>query len=135
LPTPNSIEALSNTLRSCVDAAVKEAVAAHLAPAMAELRRQAADAADSPGDRGPERIVTIPELCRRLDVNRTTILRRERAGKLPRRVTFPDGRLGWSSIEIDKWFAKAAELPRDEMADAERAARLRGTAASVRAAL
>lgn len=65
-----------------------------------------------------ERIVGMRELCERLGVNRTTVLRKERQGKVPRRRQFPDGQMGWLSTEIDAWLKGS---PRTELSPTERA--------------
>lgn len=117
---------VSNPLDEAIRTAVRDALDEHLAPVLAELRSartalpaEAGVIAQQP--RG-ERFVSVTELCDRLGVNRTTIARRERAGKLPRRREFPDGRLGWTASEIEAWFKRATE-PQD---DGERRAGLLG---------
>lgn len=110
-------------LSDAIHAAVQAAVAEHMAPFLKELRKVAFAEAQAPAGKGEERFVSMVELCKRLGVNRSTILRRERVGKLPKRRTFPDGRVGWTASDIDRWFASATEGT-DPERNAELAARI-----------
>jgi len=107
-----------------VDAAVKRAMAEHVVPAIVELKQQA-PVTSQVVDPKAERFVSMAEMCQRLGVNRTTVLRRERSGKIPKRRTFPDGQTGWSSLDVEAWFAGSKTLVRDDAANHERASRLR----------
>ena len=113
-------------LDEVINQAVRDALAEHLSPLLQEVRRCLPPQYSEPTiDRCGERFVSMTELCERMGVNRTTLLRRERVGKVPRRRTFPDGRRGWSSIEIDDWFKRAALVEPDAAANAALAARIR----------
>lgn len=100
----------TDPLADLIEAAVKAAVAEHVVPLVADIIRQVArsDPCALPGKEA-ERFVSMVELAQRLGVNRSTLLRRERAGKLPMRKTFPDGRVGWTASQIDDWFKAATE--------------------------
>lgn len=96
----------TDPLSELIHAAVASAVAEHISPLIAGLASKPAPP-EPPAQIGGERFVSMVELCQRLGVNRSTLLRRERAGKLPTRKTFPDGRVGWTASQIDRWFAQA----------------------------
>lgn len=117
---------------SALDEAVKSAVhdalvehlpqilREHLVPRPPTRLSQSIEPALPPGDR----FVSMAELCKRLGLNRTTVLRRERADKIPRRQTFPDGRSGWTASQIEEWFAAAQEHEPNHQENLARAARL-----------
>lgn len=111
-----------DALTEIIHEAVKQAVAEQIAPLLAELKRLP-PTHEKPQVVPPnaERFVSMTELCQRLGVNRSTVLRRERVGKLPMRKTFPDGRVGWTATVIDEWFSRAVDGT-----DAKRAADLIG---------
>lgn len=48
-----------------------------------------------------ERFYSIKAVAERLDVSRSTVLRWEREGKMPKRRTLPSGRTGWLSSDIE----------------------------------
>ena len=119
---------VSNPLDEAIRTAVRDALAEHLAPVLAELKKAqppaAPEAPQAPSQPRGERFVSMTELCERLGVNRTTILRRERVGKLPKRREFLDGRLGWTASQVDEWFKAAAEPENDAQRRAMLAGRL-----------
>ncbi|OYW54232.1 MAG: hypothetical protein B7Y80_12965 [Hyphomicrobium sp. 32-62-53] len=113
----------SEPLSDLINDAVRRAVAEHVAPLIAELKRLPRTEPVPAPVPGAERFVSMSELCQRLGVNRSTLLRREKAGKLPARKTFPDGRVGWTASQVDDWFAQAREGT-DPERNAELAARI-----------
>lgn len=112
-----------------IEAATAQIVAAKLAPIIRDLT-QATKAKSSVIDVQPaieppsDRFVTMTEACELLRINRTTMLRRERQGKVPRRKEFPDGRTRWLKSQWDEWIASAKEHKPDPAKSAELAARL-----------
>lgn len=106
-----------------IDAAVERAVEKRVVPLIEGLKLATPADIATPEPK-PETFVSMGDMCDRCGVNRTTILRRERAGKLPKRRKFPDGRVGWLGSEIDAWFASAKHEERDAVLNAERAARI-----------
>ena len=103
---------LETAVAEAVDKAIRDAVRVHIEPAIARLA--AASSELSPVAKpAAVRFVSMNELIERLGgVCRSTILRREFQGKLPPRVTFPDGRQGWRSDVIDTFFASG--VPKGE---------------------
>jgi predicted DNA-binding transcriptional regulator AlpA len=118
-----ALGALEEAISEAVNTAVKAAIAEQIAPAIAELR-QRPQAEHLPPE--VDRFVSMSEMCQRLGIHRGTVLRRERMGKLPRRQTYPDGRVGWSSLVVDSWFKRAVELPPNKARNADLAARIHG---------
>lgn len=114
----------TDPLSDLINAAVAAAVAEHVAPLIAGLASRPAQPEPLMAvQMGGERFVSMVEMVQRLGVNRSTLLRRERAGKLPKRKTFPDGRVGWTASQIDAWFKQAVEGT-DPERNAARAARI-----------
>ena len=124
---------LDDAIKAAVRDAICELMPLHMKPLAVEVARELR-ATSGLGEAIPtampaaERFVSMSELCQRLGVNRSTILRRERVSKLPRRRTFPDGRMGWTSGDIDAWFARAASVAANAEGNAALASRItRGT--------
>ena len=127
----------TGVLDDAIKAAVRDAICELMPLLMKPLAVEVARELRAPSGLGEaistampthERFVSMTELCTRLGINRTTALRRERVGKLPQRRTFPDSRMGWTSGDIDAWFARAASVGPDTERNAELAARIkRGT--------
>ncbi len=105
-----------SALDEAISAAVRNALEEHLPPILEQCFRAPSPTQPS----GTEHFVSMAKMCRMLGLNRTTVLRRERQGKIPRRLAFPDGRSGWTRTQIDAWFATATP----HTPDAEAAARL-----------
>jgi len=115
---------LEGTIWEAVEAAMKQAVAEHIAPAIAELQRQAVASGPSvPADAKTERFVSMAEMCTRLGINRTTVIRREKMGKIPKRRDIA-GHHGWSSLDVDALFNMPASSP-DVEANARLASRIK----------
>lgn len=51
------------------------------------------------------RLLRQEEVERRTGLSRTTIWRRERAGRFPRRVKLGDNSVAWREEEIEDWIA------------------------------
>lgn len=109
-------------LTEAINAAVKAAFAEHVTPLMKELKKPTSEPPPKATVDG-ERFVSMNELGARLGVTSRTIRRRERAGKLPKRRTFPDGSVGWTASDINRWFESAIEGENQER-NAELAARI-----------
>ncbi len=57
---------------------------------------------------GREYRVNMAEMSKRLGgCHRTTVLRKERLGLIPKRRLFPDGEMAWLGSDVDRWFASA----------------------------
>ena len=62
--------------------------------------------------RQPDRRIHMQKMRKMLgDVHRTTVLRKEREGLIPKRRLFPDGQLAWLGSEVDAWFASSTAAP------------------------
>ena len=60
-------------------------------------------------DRGPERVLRRPEVCKIVGLSKASIDRLEAAGDFPRRVELGNGKwkpVGWSSTEVYAWLDK-----------------------------
>jgi prophage regulatory protein len=65
-----------------------------------------ADAATAAADKPTTaRIIRKPELRKRVPYSDTTIWRKERDGKFPRRIELGPNAVGWLESEIDAWIA------------------------------
>lgn len=112
----------SGLLEDLINEAIASAIKQHVVPL---IEKVTAEARPQPNvEPEIEHFVSMTEMCEQLKVNRTTVLRRERAGLVPKRKKFPDGRAGWLWSEIEQWFASATDKEPDPVADAERAARI-----------
>lgn len=56
-------------------------------------------------DRFTLRLVRPAELAERLSVSRATLWRWERSGQLPKRRRLGSNVTGWSSQDLERWFA------------------------------
>lgn len=54
------------------------------------------------------RIIRWPELKMLTGLGRTTIWRREKLGKFPRKIDLGGGLVGWRSDEVQKWLKDPA---------------------------
>ena len=99
-------------LTALVNDAVENALERRLDPFLAELadRTKPALPASPHLPEGADRYVSMSEMAERLGVDRSTVNRREKAGKIPPRRRFPDGRKGWLARDIDDWFARAKSV-------------------------
>lgn len=86
--------------------AVRDAVQRHVAPLIEQLKSTSPPAM-KPEQNEPDHIATMTELCERPDCNRTIVIRKMRAGKVPQRSGFPNVTKGWLASEIGAWFSSA----------------------------
>lgn len=65
------------------------------------------------------RFVSVKEMSQRLGVNRSTLAKWERSGKVPKRLKFASGRKGWTAAQVEAWFRHAtpAEASGDNRID------------------
>lgn len=105
---------MSKRPASALDEAVKVAVRDGLREYLPEiLPKLIADVpAVVPSAREPilldgPRYVGISEMCKRLSLGRSAVLRRERMGVLPKRRRWPDNRLGWDASDLAEWAAQS----------------------------
>ncbi|MDX2201648.1 MAG: AlpA family phage regulatory protein [Hyphomicrobiaceae bacterium] len=117
--------ALRDGLREHLPDLLRELVAQHVPGARVVRPPAEGDAAlDSVSD--GNRFIGLPEMCRRLGLTRTSVVRREQAGLIPRRLKWPDGRVGWKQADIDAWMAQVEVAPDNSKANLERMARVKG---------
>lgn len=57
------------------------------------------------------KILRPSEVCARTGLSNTTIWRKERAGKFPKRVQLGPGAVGWLENEVDAWIAALQRGP------------------------
>ncbi len=55
------------------------------------------------------RIIRKPELFSKIGLSDGTILRLEKQGNFPRRITLGRNSVGWLDSEVNEWLAKKAE--------------------------
>lgn len=65
----------------------------------------------------PSRIIRKPEVIRRTGLSDTSIWRRERDGKFPRRLPLGGGSVGWLESEIETWIESLLAARRQEQTD------------------
>lgn len=63
------------------------------------------------------RMLRIREVIDRTGLSRTTIWRRERSGRFPRRRDLGGGLVGWAEDEIDHWLESLPVIGSEEPAD------------------
>lgn len=52
-----------------------------------------------------ERILRLPEVRNRVGMSGTTIWRREKEGRFPRRRKLGPGAVGWKESDVEAWLA------------------------------